>query len=203
MLTLAPLAIVLALAIGIALAGYVMGPRSVSVPAESVAPTPSLTTASPATTRSVPATSPTVTPGSNDPLEMLRIHNELRGAVGAPALRTDERVIAAAQRHAEYLARNQVGGHEETQGQPGFTGTSVHDRLAAQGYPDAIASEVATSFSSGTDGVRSLWVLPYHRLGPMHPHAAVAGWGHAQAAGRIETGGGLLYAFGSSAPHPA
>jgi len=201
MLTLAPFAIVLALAVGIALAGYVMGPRSVSAPAESVAPTPPLTTASPATTRSAsPATSPTATPGSNDPLEMLRIHNELRGAVGAPALRTDERVIAAAQRHAEYLARNQVGGHEETQGQPGFTGTSVHDRLAAQGYPDAMASEVATSFSSGTDGVRSLWVLPYHRLGLMHPHAVVAGWGHAEIAGRIETVGVLVYDFGSSAP---
>src|SRR2546430_3142195 len=176
MLTLAPFAIVLALAVGIALAGYVMGPRSVSVPAESVAPTPTLTAVSPATTRSAsPAISPTATPGSNDPLEMLRVHNELRGAVGAPALRTDERVIAAAQRHAEYLARNQVGGHEETQGQPGFTGTSVHDRLAAQGYPDAIASEVATSFSSGTDGVRSLWGLPYHRLRPMQAHAVSPG----------------------------
>src|SRR5438309_4859924 len=200
-LTLAPFAIVLALAVGIALAGYVVGPRSVSVPAESVAPTPSLTTASPATTRNAsPATSPTATPGSNDPLEMLRIHSELRGAVGAPALRTDERVIAAAQRHAEYLARNQVGGHEETQGQPGFTGTSVHDRLAAQGYPDTTASEVATSFSSGTDGVRSLWVLPYHRLGLMHPHAIVAGWGHAEISGRKITVGVIVYDFTAPAP---
>src|SRR5439155_1549012 len=81
-----------------------------------------------------------------------------------------------------------------------LTGPRVHDRLAAQGYPDAIASEVATSFSSGTDGVRSLWVLPYHRLGLMHPHAVVAGWGHAEIAGRIETVGVLVYDFGSSAP---
>ena len=201
MLTLAPFVIVIALAIGIALAGYLTGPHIVSVPAESVAPTPTLTTVSPATTRSAsPAITRTATPGSNDALEMLGVHNELRAAVAAPALRTDERVIAAAQRHAEYLARNQVGGHEETPGQPGFTGTSVHDRLAAQGYPDAIASEVATSFSSGTDGVRSLWVLPYHRLGLMHPHAVVAGWGHAEIAGRIETVGVLVYDFGSSAP---
>src|SRR3989442_2019359 len=201
MLTLAPFIMVIALAVGIALAGYRTGPRIVSVPAESVAPTPTLTTASPATTRSAsPAISPPATPGSNDALEMLRVHNELRAAVAAPALRTDERVIAAAQRHAEYLARNQVGGHEETPGQPGFTGASVHDRLAAQGHPDAIASEDATPFSSGTDGVRSLWVLPYHRLGLMHPHAVVAGWGHAEIAGRIETVGGLVYDFASSAP---
>src|SRR5438552_8004929 len=201
MLTLAPFVIVLALAIGIALAGYLTGPRIVSVPAESVAPTPTLTTASPATTRSAsPALTRPATPGSNDALEMLGFHNEQRAAVAAPALRTDERVIAAAQRHAEYLARNQVGGHEETPGQPGFTGTSVHDRLAAQGYPDAIASEVATSFSSGTDGVRSLWVLPYHRLGLMHPHAIVAGWGHAEISGRKITVGVIVYDFTAPAP---
>src|SRR5436309_1096334 len=201
MLTLAPFVIVLALAIGIALAGYLTGPRIVSVPAEAVAPTPTLTTASPATTPSAsPAITRPATPGSNDALEMLGVHNELRAAVAAPALRTDERVIAAAQRHAEYLARNQLGGHEETPGQPGFTGTSVHDRLAAQGYPDAIASEVATSFSSGTDGVRSLWVLPYHRLGLMHPHAVVAGWGHAEIGGHTATVGVIVFDFAATAP---
>src|SRR5207245_6577761 len=94
MLTLAPFIIVIALAVGIALAGYLTGPRIVSVPAESVAPTPTLTTASPATTRSAsPAISPPATPGSNDALEILRVHNEPRAAVAAPALRTDERVI--------------------------------------------------------------------------------------------------------------
>ena len=202
MLTLAPFAIVIALAVGIALAGYVTGPRVVSAPSQSVASTtPSLTAASPTPAQTAPPmASPTATPGSNDALEMLRVHNELRAAVGAPALRTDERVIAAAQRHAEYLARNQAGGHDEAPGQPGFTGTSVHDRLAAEGFADAMASEVAISFSSGTDGVRSLWVLPYHRLGLMHPHAVIAGWGHAEIAGRTETVGVLVYDFESSGP---
>jgi uncharacterized protein YkwD len=201
MLTLAPFVIVIALALGIALAGYVTGPRMVSAPSRSASPTPTSTAASPTAPRSAsPSTSPSATPGSNEALEMLRVHNELRAAVSAPPLRTDERVIAAAQRHAEYLARNQAGGHEETPGQPGFTGTSVHDRLAAQGFADAMASEVAVSFGSGTDGVRSLWVLPYHRLGLMHPHAVVAGWGHAEIAGRTETVGVLVYDFGSSGP---
>ena len=201
MLTLAPFAIVLVLALGIALAGYVTGPRIVSVPSRSVAPTPTFAAASPTATQGAsPSTSPTAAPGSNDASEMLRVHNELRAAVGAPALRADERVIAAALRHAEYLARNGVGGHDETPGNPGFTGASVHDRLAAQGYPDAIASEVATSFSSGTEGVRDLWVLPYHRLGLMHPHAVVAGWGHADIDGRSATVGVLVYDFGASSP---
>jgi uncharacterized protein YkwD len=202
LLTLVPFAIVLVLALGIALAGYVTGPRIVNVPSQSVAPsTPTLVAASPTATRTAsPNTSPTATQGSNDALEMLRVHNELRAAVGAPTLRADERVIAAARRHAEYLARNQVSGHDEAPGAPGFTGATVHDRLAAQGYADAIASEVATSFSSGTDGVRSLWVLPYHRLGLMHPHAVIAGWGHADIDGRSATVGVLVYDFGAPSP---
>jgi hypothetical protein len=131
---------------------------------------------------------------------MLRVHNALRAAVGAPAVKSDDRVTAAAQRHAEYLAQNNALGHDETPGAPGFSGVFVRDRLAAQGLVDANASEVATSFSSGTEGVRSLWVLPYHRLGLMHPHAVVAGWGHAEVAGRTITVGVLVYDFAAPAP---
>ena len=97
---------------------------------------------------------------SNDAVEMLRVHNELRAAIGAPAVRADDRVTAAAQHHAEYLARAGAVGHDETAGQPGFTGVSVRDRLAAQGSTDATASEVAASADSGTEAVRFLWDLP-------------------------------------------
>ena len=131
---------------------------------------------------------------------MLRVHNELRAAIGAPAVRGDDRVSAAAQHHAEYLARNNTIGHDESAGADGFTGATVRDRLAAQGFADATASEVATSFGSGVDGVRSLWLLPYHRLGLMHPQAVLAGWGHAEAGGRTTTVGVIVYDFGSAAP---
>jgi hypothetical protein len=131
---------------------------------------------------------------------MLRAHNGLRAAIGAPAVRADDRVALAAQRHAEYLALNGASGHEETAGAPGFTGATVADRLAAQGYAGATASEVAATFGSGTDDVRFLWDLPYHRLGLMHPHAAVAGWGHAESGGRKATVGVLIYDFGVAAP---
>jgi cysteine-rich secretory family protein len=131
---------------------------------------------------------------------MLRVHNDLRLAIGAPALPADARVTAAAQRHAEYLARNAAIGHDEDPGQAGFTGATVRDRLAAQGYAATTASEVAASVSPGTDGVRYLWDLPYHRLGLMHPHAVAAGWGHAEVAGRVATVGVLVYDFGAPAP---
>ena len=95
---------------------------------------------------------------------------------------------------------NNALGHDENPGAPGFTGASVRDRLVAQGYSDANASEVATSFSSGTEGVRSLWVLPYHRLGLMHPQAIIAGWGHAETSGRAITVGVIVYDFNAPAP---
>ena len=148
-----------------------------------------------------PSSTPTAAPRSpSDAGEMLRVHNELRAAVAAPAVRADVRVTAAAQRHAEYLAQNNSLGHQELPGSPGFSGATVRDRLAAQGYADATASEVATSFGSGPDGVRALWVLPYHRLGLMHPHAVIAGWGHADMDGRSTTVGVLVYDFDASAP---
>lgn len=203
-LTIGPFALVAALAAALTIAAFLSAPRPVAsvpsdgpatrLPSPSVAESPTIApTASPASTSS-PVTRP------NDASEMLRVHNELRAAIGAPSVRVDDRVTAAAQRHAEYLARNRIIGHEETPGQPGFTGATVRDRLAAQGYTDATASEVATAFSSGVEGVRSLWVLPYHRLGMMHPHAVIAGWGHADIDGRAATVGVLVFDFASSAP---
>ena len=218
-LTLLPFALVVVLAIGLAIAGRLSTPDAVRVasstptPAQTavVLPTPSAAsseTASPAAASASPSTTVSASPTAsaavsslaNDPSEMLRVHNVLRAAVGAPAVRADDRVTTAAQRHAEYLARNDALGHDEVPGSPGFSGVFVRDRLATQGLSDANASEVATSFSSGTDGVRSLWVLPYHRLGLMHPQAVVAGWGHAETSGRTITVGVILYDFAVPAP---
>ena len=210
-ISLLPVVFVGALALGLAIAGRLSTHDSVSVvpptatptapasaTASDVAPSPTTTTAPTAAPSATPSAAPSA--NANDAAEMLRVHNELRAAVGAPGLRADQRVTTAAQRHAEYLAQNNALGHDETAGAPGFTGASVRDRLTAQGYTDANASEVATSFSSGTEGVRSLWVLPYHRLGLMHPHAVVAGWGHAASAGRAVTVGVIVYDFSAPAP---
>ena len=203
----APFALVAALAMGVALAGFIVSPRAPSEPAglaTKASPTEVTISATPEATAS-PSSAPSTAaatsgPKSNDAAEMFRVHNELRAAIGAPAVRGDDRVTAAAQRHAEYLARAGAIGHDETAGQPGFTGASVRDRLAAQGYADATASEVAASSDSGTEDVHFLWDLPYHRLGLMHPHAAIAGWGHAEIGGHTATVGVLVFDFGAAAP---
>ena len=206
----APFAIVAALAVGVALAGFIASPHVAGGPAPSlstkasatVVPTAAVSATPEATASPIAAGSaaPTSGPKSNDAAQMLRVHNELRAAVGAPAVRPDERVTAAAQHHAEYLARAGAIGHDETAGEPGFTGASVSDRLAAQGYAGATASEVAASSDTGTEDVRFLWDLPYHRLGLMHPHTAVAGWGHAEIGGHTATVGVLVFDFAAAAP---
>jgi uncharacterized protein YkwD len=204
---LAPFALVALLAAGVALAGYIAGPHPPAEPARTsatVVPTAASAsattepTASPSSAPSAPAS--TIATKSNEPADMLRIHNELRSAIGAPAVRADDRVTAAAQHHAEYLARVGTIGHTESPGDQGFTGATVQDRLAAQGYVSATASEVAASSDSGTEDVRFLWDLPYHRLGLMHPHAVVAGWGHAQIGGHTATVGVLVFDFAAPAP---
>jgi uncharacterized protein YkwD len=156
--------------------------------------------ATPEATASASAAPSTTGAKSNDAAAMLRVHNELRAAIGAPAVRADDRVTAAAQHHAEYLARAGAIGHDETDGEPGFTGATVRDRLAAQGFADATASEVAASSDTGTEDVRYLWDLPYHRLGLMHPHTALAGWGHAEIGGHTATVGVLVFDFAAAAP---
>ena len=202
-LTLAPFVVVAALAVVISLAGFITSPHppSGSIVVEG-SPSRTASSASPnATASSRPATqAPTSAHGSNSAGDMLRVHNALRAAIGAQPGRADDRVTAAAQHHAEYLARAGAIGHDESPGNPGFTGVTVRDRLAAQGYADATASEVAASSDTGTEDVRFLWDLPYHRLGLMHPHLAVAGWGHVAIDGRMATVGVLVFDYAAAGP---
>jgi len=206
--TLAPFALVAVLAVGVALAGFIASPRARLDPAATQTSSASASASNVASSQSPAAkaspspaaSAATIGPKSNDARAMLSVHNELRAAVGAPAVRADDRVTSAAQHHAEYLARAGAIGHDETAGQPGFTGASVRDRLAAQGYADATASEVAASSDTGTEDVRFLWDLPYHRLGLMHPHAVVAGWGHAEIDGHTATVGVIVFDFSAAAP---
>jgi uncharacterized protein YkwD len=205
LLAFGPFIAVAIIAIVVASAGFAVTPRNAR-DAAIVVGAPTVSRDAPVTasaTQTAPAPSPSARasdPRANDASEMLQLHNTLRAAVGAPAVRADDRVSAAAQRHAEYLARAAVIGHEETPGEAGFTGVTVRDRLAAAGYADATASEVAASSGSGTDDVRYLWDLPYHRLSLMHPHAAVVGWGHAESGGRGITVGVIVFDFSAAAP---
>ena len=127
---------------------------------------------------------------------MLSLSNQMRTAIGAPALSGDGRVVAAAQNHANYSSANGQGGHFETAGLAYYTGYSARDRVAAMGWSTSFVSEVATGGSDPLAGVRQLWDAPYHRLGLMHPSASTMGWGHSDISGRGTTVGDIAYDFG-------
>jgi hypothetical protein len=127
---------------------------------------------------------------------MLAHHNAMRHAIGAPTLVGDQRVTLAAQRHADYSSLNGVGGHYEVAGNPGYSGYSPRDRVAAAGLSTAFVSEVAASYTGALNAMTELWHAPYHRLGMMHPSASSTGWGHSDLNGRSTTVGDLTYDFG-------
>jgi hypothetical protein len=128
-------------------------------------------------------------------VDMLQLTNQFRSAVGSPTVPSDQRLVQAAQNHANYNSANGVLGHYETAGQPYYTGYSARDRLIAQGWTTSFVSEVATG-GSELGGVRQLWDAPYHRLGLMHPNAINIGWGHSELNGRQNNVGDIVYDFG-------
>ena len=128
--------------------------------------------------------------------DMLSLTNQMRYAIGAPALGADSRVVAAAQNHANYNSANNILGHFETAGLPYYTGYSARDRVGAMGWSTSFVSEVATGGSDPLAGVRQLWDAPYHRLGLMHPSASTMGWGFSTIGGRGSTVGDIVYNFG-------
>ena len=127
--------------------------------------------------------------------DMLLLHNQLRYAVGAPTVSSDQRVALAAQNHANYSAANRTSGHYETAGLPYYTGYGPRDRVIAAGLVTPFVSEVATGGGGALAGVSQLWDAPYHRLGLMHPSASSAGWGHSDLSGSA-TVGDITYDFG-------
>jgi hypothetical protein len=142
----------------------------------------------------VTSVSLTAPASANTASDMLLLQNQMRSAIGAPAIVADSRVVAAAQNHANYNAANRVMGHFETAGLPYYTGYAPRDRVLAAGLSASFVSEVATGGANPLTGVRQLWDAPYHRLGLMHPNAYTAGWGHSDLAGSA-TVADILYNF--------
>ena len=67
--------------------------------------------------------------------------NEIRSAMGLNSLNWSAPLATAAQAHADYQRLNNVQGHGEVQGLPGFTGVGYGDRAARAGYSGLLAGE--------------------------------------------------------------
>jgi len=82
-----------------------------------------------------PASTAQIVVAAGDPIaDSVAYLNAIRHNVGyTTALLVDKGLTTSSQNHAVYLADNSILSHNETAGQPGFTGASPGVRIDAQG----------------------------------------------------------------------
>ncbi|MBB6049960.1 CAP domain-containing protein [Armatimonas rosea] len=119
--------------------------------------------------------------------EALQAANQLRAGLGLAPLQLDSRLCGAAQAHASYLHKNNVIGHGEVPGKPGFTGDNPLARAQVFGYLASLAEDVSFADGSPEKIVRGLFAAPYHRLPFLRPGSLVFG------AGNTGRSSGLLF----------
>jgi uncharacterized protein YkwD len=136
------------------------------------------------------AVAPVATPGApqltgDTATDGLNWFNFRRQQLGEPALVRTSTIDTAAQGHSRYQQLNDTITHEQTPGNPGFTGAMVSDRLTAAGYRFTHTSyaygEVisSTSDQSGVNAAEELITAIYHRFAIFEPLFRQAGAGSA------------------------
>jgi uncharacterized protein YkwD len=102
--------------------------------------------------------------------------NYRRGQLGVAALTNNTQISTAAQAHSDYQKANTTVTHDETTGNPGFTGVHLLERLTAAGYPfntnnNYAYGEVisATTNNSGAYMAEELVTAIYHRFVMFEP----------------------------------
>ncbi|MGO4382443.1 CAP domain-containing protein [Pseudoduganella sp. RAF53_2] len=100
--------------------------------------------------------------------------NYRRAQIGLSQLTRNSRIDAAAVGHSNYLRLNNTVVHNQTAGNPGFTGAALSDRFAAAGYtltlPYAYGEVIsAASDRSGVYHAEELIAAIYHRFVVFEP----------------------------------
>ncbi len=129
-----------------------------------------------------PAAAPTPVPSGDPVLDRINHFRALAGVLPLPA---NPALVRATQNHADYYVQNGGGAHTETPGLPGFTGSSIHDRAVAAGYP--LYSWVDEDVAFNTDAVNNIDLFiatVFHRLPLLHPSAIAIGFATASGNGR-------------------
>ena len=127
-----------------------------------------------------------VDPGYEDPpsaaVEALDRANCYRQLMGHDPGVLDERLDAASQAHADYMATHGVLSHGEDSGASGFTGEWVWDRVAAAGWEDQAGYGISEVVAQGPGPALAvdLWVdSVYHRAPFAAPEWVATGFGEA------------------------
>ncbi|MER7754763.1 CAP domain-containing protein [Kitasatospora sp. NPDC097643] len=112
-------------------------------------------------------------PGGDFRAEMLATVNAERARAGARPLRLDDRLSAAAQRHADDLAAHDLIQHD------GTDGGSPWDRIRDAGLGKVPAAENVTPGNSVPEAMRSWMNSPHHRDTMLNPQYNLLGVGYA------------------------
>jgi|GEM_PF-634702 len=120
----------------------------------------------------------------------LALVNEARAAAGTGALTLDDRIVQAAQSHAEYVAKHfenydltGMSVHDEDETWSGFTGVKFKDRLTHFGYPFTNGWEIIAFYNDPALAVPAWLETLYHRVPIVHPNAHQIGYGGAKVGG--------------------
>jgi uncharacterized protein YkwD len=129
---------------------------------------------------------PTLT--GNNALDGYNWINYRRAQLGLPVLARNALIDAAAQGHSDYQRINNTITHDQTPGQPGFTGVQLIDRLRTANYAltgSYALGEVisATSNSTGFYQAEELIAAIYHRFVIFEPIFKELGTGAATTSG--------------------
>lgn len=140
----------------------------------------------------------TFAPNANQTAGIAAI-NQIRAQAGLPPASLSTALSLAAQAHADYLAGNAIGGHDEAPGMPGFVGAGPSDRAQYFGYDDA-GSEVANPGGDTANAVNQVWMpTVYHRTPFLNFRLVDVGCGSRD----IGQNGGGVVDFGSKRGAPA
>ncbi|NSX18055.1 CAP domain-containing protein [Cupriavidus taiwanensis] len=130
--------------------------------------------------------------------------NYRREQVGLPPLAARDPLNAAAQAHTDYMLANATLTHDESSGNPGYTGATAHERIQAAYPTDATAEVVAganrwtsvanaqLSMSPKDALVSDLVDAPFHRAALLGSYGS-AGSGFAERVGADGSGTSASY----------
>ncbi|MBE9155514.1 CAP domain-containing protein [Nodosilinea sp. LEGE 06152] len=112
--------------------------------------------------------------------ELLRLVNAERQRVNAPPLVLNEKLTAAAQRHAQDMATSRRMSHT------GSDGSTMRSRIDATGYRWSTIGENVAMGQPTAAAVMSAWMnSPGHRQNILNPAFTELGVGQATGSGRI------------------
>ena len=105
---------------------------------------------------------------SNDTITFFNHLNEDRTNMGVAPLKLNYYLGISALNHAKYGVYNDITGHDEVEGNIGFTGITPFDRMDYVGYKSGYKSEVI-GYGSSLSAYEGLMSAIYHRFGMINP----------------------------------